>query len=439
LTAALREALSQNEGGTVLIIPPDLTRIHSRAGFLTGVICREIAANKEWTLGGIMPALGTHRPLTPEEIAVMFPRCPQDAFITHRWRQDAVELGRIPADWVETNFGGGEQFRMDFPVQVSRFLLPGSLIISVGQVVPHEVAGMANHLKNIFVGAGGAEALNKSHWLGALYGMERIMGVAENPVRRLFDEAYLRYGKMLAPIFWVLTVVDGSGAVRGLFTGFGREPYEKAAALSAEVNITLLKKPARKIVVRLDPAEYRSTWLGNKALYRTRMAIADGGELVILAPGVARFGEDPALDALIRKYGYRGTAATVKAVEEALTKAQRAQREEGNTINHGVAQSSTEYTNPLCQTPCQQKVGNNSVVRKEEDVLADNLSAAAHLVHGSSEGRFTVRYCTGENGLSRDEIESVGYQWGDIEQEAARAGDADLVVENPALGLWVYR
>jgi nickel-dependent lactate racemase len=319
----------------------------------------------------------------------MFPACPREKFIAHNWRADTVELGRLEASWVEQAFGGGEQFRMDFPIQVnSSLLLPTySLLISIGQVVPHEVAGMANHLKNIFVGCGGAEAIHKSHYLGALWGLERLMGVAENPVRRLFDESYARFADKLPPIFWVLTVVGQDNVVRGLCTGFGREPFEKAAALAAKVNITRLPAPLKKIVVRLDPAEYRSTWLGNKAIYRTRMAIASGGELTILAPGVDRFGEDPALDALIRRHGYRGRDAVVRAAAN-------------------------------------------------DPELAASLSAAAHLIHGSGEGRFTIRYCPGPRGLSKEEIEGVGFRWGDLEKEQSRAGQADLVIENPALGLW---
>jgi nickel-dependent lactate racemase len=324
----------------------------------------------------------------------MFPDCPADKFLPHRWREDTVELGRLEAEWVEAAFEKGDchpksdshLFRTDWPVQVNRILRDPqagkafSLIISIGQVVPHEIAGMANHTKNIFIGTGGAEAINKSHYLGALYGLERLMGETENPVRALFDEAFARYGRLLPPVLWVLSVVDGAGGVRGLFTGFGREPFEKAAALSREVNITYLDEPARKIVVRLDAAEYRSLWLGNKAVYRTRKAIARGGELVILGPGLDCFGEDPENDALIRRYGYRGTEAVRRAVESASRPG----------------------------SPGTQPGG-----------LSASLSAAAHLIHGSSEGRFTIRYCPGP-GLSREDIEGAGYQWGDLAEASAR-------------------
>jgi nickel-dependent lactate racemase len=421
---------AQSRGpGSVLIIPPDITRIHSRAGLVTGAACRELNIRKGWSLGAILPALGTHRPLGPEEIAGMFPRCPADTFIPHNWRDDTVELGRLEAGWVETAFSGGREqgggpFYTDFPVQVNRILRDGpgsgvrrtgedarpfSLIISIGQVVPHEVAGMSNHAKNIFVGTGGPDAINKSHYLGALYGLERILGRAENPVRALFDESFRRHGNLLPPVLWVLTVVDKDNAVRGFFAGFGRECFEQAAALSARVNIVRLDQPAHTIVAALPPDEYRSLWLGNKAVYRSRLAIADGGELVVLAGGVDCFGEDSGNDALIRRYGYRGAAAIRQAVENG-------------------------------------------------ESLSSSLSAAAHLIHGSSEGRFTIRYCTRKSGtrgfLGRKDIEGVGYQWDDLDEALKRYGlsepfrpDASgwkktpkgerfYFIANPALGLW---
>jgi nickel-dependent lactate racemase len=296
------------------------------------------------------------------------------------------------------------------------------MIVSLGQVVPHEVVGMANHAKNIFVGTGGKEAIDKSHFAGAAYGMERMMGRADTPVRAMFDEGLRRSAGKLPPILWALTVLSarseteasdnkprGSPALRGLYCGFGRECFEQAAALSREVNVDLLDEPVRKAVVYLEPEEFRTTWLGNKAVYRTRMAMADGGELLIIAPGLERFGEDMGIDALIRKFGYR----PAKIVQE--------------------------------------KIAAN-------DELANSLSAAAHLIHGSSEGRFTVRYCPGP-GVRRREIESVGYEWGDINEAMARydvhkltmgwntgngaignaKGERFFFVPNPALGLWSLR
>lgn len=415
---ALHKALEHVHPGPVALLPPDGTRYHSQTGFLTDIASRILTS---WPsgdrLGMVMPALGTHMPMTEAELRRMFPGTPLEKFRRHDWRRDVLTLGRLEADWVEQTAEGAVRF--DWPVQVNRALLEEeySLIVSLGQVVPHEVVGMANHLKNLLVGTGGKEAIDKSHFTGAAYGMERMMGRVNTPVRALFDEGYRRFGNLLPPILWALTVVGsrseeearrtgkkrGSLAVRGLFVGFGRSCFEKAAELARQVNVDLLDEPIQKAVVYLEPEEFRTTWLGNKAVYRTRMAMADGGELFILAPGLERFGEDPGIDALIRKHGYR----------------------------------------PAAEIRCR--------VEADEE-LREALSAAAHLIHGSSENRFTVRYCPGP-GLSRKEIESVGYEWGDLSEALTRYdiqrlalgwnklsdGERIFFVPNPALGLWAER
>jgi nickel-dependent lactate racemase len=421
LSAALSNVLA-DIAGQVLVLPPDGTRFYSRAGFLTDIAARELGGR----LGAVLPALGTHTPMSAAEIDRMFPNTPRDKFLVHDWRNHVAELGRLEASWVAEACAGA--VRYDWPVQVNRLLQKSgpqsgncSLILSIGQVAPHEIAGMANHAKNIFVGTGGKEAIDKSHFAGAAYGMERIMGRRETPVRALFDEGLRRFGSQLPPILWILTVVgtrtdsercakqpgspaySGSTAVRGLYIGFGRECFEQAAALSREVNVDIMDEPIHKAVVYLAPEEYKSTWLGNKAIYRTRMAMAGGGELLILAPGLERFGEDAGLDALIRRHGYQPSqeiAARVAADTE----------------------------------------------------LGQNLSAAAHLIHGSSEGRFTIRYCPGP-GLSQKEIESAGFEWGDLKEAQTRYDINSLkpgwntlydnerffFVHNPALGLWACR
>ena len=416
---ALSRALTDiNNSGPVIVLPPDITRFHSRAGFLTQVASRRL----EDRLGAVLPALGTHMTMNGAELKRMFGDTPVGKFLVHDWRGGITELGRIEENWVEKAAEGA--VRYDWPVQVNKILRKDgqdsgnfSLAVSIGQVVPHEVAGMANHAKNLFVGTGGKEAIDKSHFAGAAYGMERIMGRADTPVRALFDEGLRRFSNELAPILWALTVIGartdseaaasgkerGSLAVRGLFIGFGRECFEKAASLSREINVNLEDEQVNKAVVYLEPEEYRTTWLGNKAIYRTRMVIADGGELLILAPALERFGEDLGMDALIRKNGYRpGKEIIAKAASD--------------------------------------------------PELGGNLSAAAHLIHGSSEGRFTIRYCPGEK-ISRREIESVGFQWGDLKEARERYdigklasgrntlsdGEKIFFVPNPALGLWAEK
>src|SRR5579863_4692653 len=314
LRALLGEALDKlGERKRVLAVPPDHTRLHSRAGDLTRYAWEFYGSR----LAAILPSLGTHAPMQPYQIERMFGNIPRELFHVHNWRTDVETLGEVPAEFIREQSEG--KLNVPWPAQTNRLISQGGfdLILSIGQVVPHEVIGMANYNKNILIGAGGRQSINLSHYLGAVYGMERIMGRAENPVRAVLNYASDRFLKEL-PIVYVQTVVgrkaDGGLAVRGLFIGDDEECFQRAAELSLQVNFELVPEPIKKAVVYLDPHEFHSTWLGNKAVYRTRMALADGAELIILAPGVREFGEDPAIDALIRKYGYRGTPATLDAV-----------------------------------------------------------------------------------------------------------------------------
>ena len=382
----------------MLIVPPDITRLHSRAGELT----RYAFEHDPSAVSGILPALGTHYPMHEKEIEIMFGDLPKKLFRIHDWRSGCTRMGEIPADFIKSISDGAVDYSI--PVTIDNQLLSGDLdcILSIGQIVPHEVAGMAGHGKNLFVGLGGQENIHKSHFLGAAYGIERIMGRIDSPVRKVIDYAFDKYLNSL-PVVHAITVIgkDGAGAshVRGLFVGSGKECYTRAAELSRKVNIQVLDKPLKKAVVYLDPVEYKSFWLGNKSIYRTRMAIADKGELIVLAPGVAAFGEDREIDALIRKYGYKGTPAVMKNVTE------------------------------------------------NQD-LKNILSAAAHLIHGSTEGRFSVTYCTG--GLGRNDVQRAGFRFAPIERmlkhydpSVLREGPNTLAdgeqiyfISNPGSGLW---
>lgn len=390
----------------VLAIPPDYTRLPSRAGELTEYTWQYYGD----ALTDVLPALGTHSPMTAHQISHMFGSLPASLIRDHDWRNDVVTLGTVPASFVKVVSEGAVEF--PWPAQVNKLLRDGNfdLILSIGQVVPHEVVGMANYNKNIFVGTGGSEGINKSHFIGAAYGMERMMGHADTPVRRVFNYASEHFANHL-PIVYVQTVVgldktDGIVKTRGIFIGDDFDVFDKAAKLALEVNFEMLERPLKKVVVYLDPTEFKSTWLGNKSIYRTRMAIDDDGELIVLAPALIEFGEDKEIDRLIRKYGYFGTPATLKACDE-------------------------------------------------NEELRQNLGAAAHLIHGSTEGRFSVTYCPGKNkgNLTRDEIESVGFNWAEIDEVTARYnpetlkdgfnvlpdGEEIFYISNPALGLWAYR
>jgi len=131
----------------VLAIPPDFTRFHSGAGELTRSV-RDFYGER---LSAILPALGTHAPMTPGQVTKMFGNIPFNLFHAHNWRKDVVTLGEVPAEYVREQSEG----KLDYtwPVQINRMLVEGGfdLILSIGQVVPHEVIGMANYNKNILV------------------------------------------------------------------------------------------------------------------------------------------------------------------------------------------------------------------------------------------------------------------------------------------------
>jgi len=401
LYAALKKSLDGLNLKKVLLIPPDYTRMYSGAGKITAAYWNLLSGVCEVD---ILPALGTHEPVTREECRAFFGESvPFERLIVHNWRTDVVKLGEVPAEFVREVSEGLVDSAID--VEVNRLIVDKSydLIISIGQVVPHEVVGMANYSKNIFVGCGGSSMINSSHMLGAFYGMERVMGKDFSPVRRVFDYAQEKFLSDI-PLLYVLTVTTNRGDetyIHGLYIGSQRKLFEEAVALSRELNLTYVEKPLQKAVVYLDEREFKSTWLGNKAIYRTRMAMADGGELIVLAPGVRRFGEDAENDRLIRKYGYVGRENVLKLVEQNAD-------------------------------------------------LQGNLSVAAHLIHGSSDGRFKVTYCTEK--LTEDEVRSAAFGYMPLSEALAiydpakltngfntlENGEEIFYISNPALGLWTY-
>jgi len=382
----------------VLVIPPDFTRFHSESGLLTAFAYEYFRKN----LTDILPAVGTHYAMSEKELDIMFKNVPKDLFRIHNWKKDLSTLGIVPSEFIEEVSEGKVSY--NWTAQVNRLLTDGNydLILSVGQVVPHEVVGMANYNKNIFIGVGGTESINKSHYLGAVYGMERMMGRADTPVRKVLNYASEKFASHL-PIIYILTVIgqdaENRSVMKGLFIGDDYECFRLASELSLKVNFQMLDKPLNKVVVYLNPDEFKSTWLGNKSIYRTRMAIADGGELIILAPGVRSFGEDKEIDRLIRKYGYATTPEILQFV-------------------------------------------------RENDELRNNLGAAAHLIHGSSENRFKITYCPGF--ITKEEIESVNFNYANLSDVIRRYdpielnngfntmpdGEEIFYISNPALGLW---
>jgi nickel-dependent lactate racemase len=383
----------------VLILPPDFTRYHSYAGEITCMLYNKL---KNSCYIEIMAALGTHLPLSSEELDMMYKGIPHEIFKRHDWKNDIVRIGTIPSEVISELTDG----LVDFPLhcEINKTLVEGrwDQIISVGQLVPHELVGIANFNKNVFIGVGGKDIIDKTHFIGALYGAEKMMGHINSPVRKVLNYMSNNFTNGL-PVSYILTVrgVDNDNQIvtRGIYAGNDEECYLKGAALCQKVNIKLLKKEYKKVIAYLDPEEFKTMWVGNKAIYRTRMAIASGGELIILCPGIYTFGEDPANDLIIRKYGYQNTEELLKAVRE-------------NTD------------------------------------IANNLATVAALIVSSPENRFKVTY--GAKNISRKELESVHCNYADYDEIVKKYnpsklkegvnimpdGEEIFYVSNPAQGLW---
>jgi len=385
----------------VLLLPPDLTRAHSGAGWITEYLYNALPdAHVE-----VIPTLGQHVPHTEAENKWMFGSIPHERIFPHDWRGGVRRVGVIPASMVAETTDGVADW--EIPVDLNTKLMDEQwdLVINVGHVVPHEVLGFANHNKNYYIGLGGKDTICASHIAAAVYGIENNLGCLITPLRACYNWSEEEHLGSLKDVYLQIVMqrdADNKLVTSGIYVGDDLDTYLQAAKRSRDQNITLFDKPLKKVVAVMQADEFRATWVANKAVYRTRMAIADGGELLIIAPGVERFGEQPEVDALIRKYGYKGTPNTLS-----LYKTEADMQE----IPHGVA----------------------------------------HLIHGSSEGRFTITYAPGH--LSKEEIEQVGYGYADCAEMQKRYdpavmkegwntmpdGEEVFYISTPSAGLWATK
>jgi nickel-dependent lactate racemase len=386
----------------VLLLPPDITRMHSGAGRLTEMLYHALAGEAEVH---VIPTLGQHVPHTPEENRQMFGSIPNERIHAHDWRGGCVEIGKIPGRYVDEVSQGAADWPI--PIVLNRMLMeePWDLIINVGHVVPHEVLGFANHNKNYFIGLGGKDLICAAHMAAASCGIENNLGNLITPVRACFNRAEDEYLGSL-PDLYVQVVLARNDQDRlvhtGVYVGDDLDTYLGAAEQSRDENITLFDEPVQKIVCVMQGDEFFSTWVANKSVYRTRMALADGGELIVIAPGLKRFGEQPEVDAFIRKYGYVGTQRVMD-----------------------------QY-------------------RRNGD-MQDLAHATAHLMHGSSEERFKITYAPGH--LTKAEIEGVNFQYAEIGATIDRYrpgsckqgwnttadGERFYFIPTPSAGLWATR
>jgi nickel-dependent lactate racemase len=397
-----RRRLNIKEFKRVLLLPPDLTRAHSGAGWITETLYKALPATCDTH---VIPTLGQHRPHTREENRWMFGDIPHERIHPHDWRGGCTHVGVIPAEVVKEKTGGAADWAI--PVDLNTMLMTErwDLIINVGHVVPHEVLGFANHNKNYIIGLGGKDTICAAHLASATYGIENNLGRLITPTRACFNWAEDKFLGHLPDVYLQVVMQrdpDNKLVHSGVYVGDDLETYLAAARRSKAQNITVFDEPIKKVVAVMQADEFRSTWVANKAVYRTRMAMADGGELLILAPGLERFGEQDDVDAFIRKYGYCGT--------------------------------------PKCMN-----------MYKDNADMQDLAHATAHLLHGSSEGRFTIRYAPGH--MTADEIEGVNFEYADLKEMLKRYdpakmkegwntmpdGERVFFISTPSAGLWATR
>ena len=402
----------------VLLLPPDITRMHSGAGRLTEILYKLLADEAEIH---VIPTLGQHVPHTAEENRQMFGSIPNDRIHAHDWRDGSVPVGEIPGRFVDEATQGAADWPI--PIVLNRMLMeePWDLIINIGHVVPHEVLGFANHNKNYFIGLGGKDLICAAHMAAASCGIENNLGSLITPVRECFNRAEDEFLGHLPDLYVQVVLAHKEQGAEGrqppdsmlhapssrlvhtgMYVGDDLETYLAAARQSREENITVFDEPLKKIVCVMQGDEFFSTWVANKAIYRTRMALADGGELVVIAPGLKRFGEQPEVDDFIRKYGYVGTGRVME------------------------------------------------LYRQNAD-MQDLAHATAHLIHGSNEGRFTIVYAPGH--LTKAEVEGVNFRYADIQATIHRYrpeqakpgwnttadGERYYFIPTPSAGLWATR
>ena len=385
----------------VLLLPPDITRAHCGAGWITNKFYHVFSKTAEVHL---IPTLGQHVPHTPEQNTWMFGDVPEERIHAHDWRDGSKRIGEISADYVKDISKGKADWSI--PIALNRMLLEDKwdLIINVGHIVPHEVLGFANHNKNYFIGLGGKDTICASHMMAACCGIENNLGRLITPLRACYNKAEADYlGHLPDMFFQVVMAYDEEGRLNhtGVYVGDDLETYLQGAKTSQKQNITITP-PLKKVVAVMQGDEFHSTWVANKAIYRTRMAMADGGELLIIAPGLKRFGEQPDVDALIRRYGYCGTPKIMK-------------------------------------------------LWKTQPEMQDLTHGTAHLIHGSSEGRFNITYAPGH--MTAEDIRGVGYDYMDIAEAQKRYdpdkmqygfntmpdGEVVYYIATPSAGLWSTR
>jgi lactate racemase len=395
--AIVEQALEHIQPGErVLAIIPDKTRDDNTHQLFP--IADEFLSKRGVASFDVLVAQGTHPPMSEaQKLSKIGLTSFTGSLFDHRWNDpdELITLGELSAETVRQLTNG--LIDRAIPVTINKLLAPGiyDTVLVFGATVPHEVAGFAGGAKYFFPGVAGPELTHTTHWLGALAGIENIIGQIETPTRHLIEAAT---DLIAARIISLNTVIsrreDDELVVYALFGGDIREAFRRAAEVSRRVHIRYTGRKYKKIIALLDP-HYDELWVGGKASYKLGAIIEEGGELIIYAPHLNRLSATHG--SLIEKYGY----APLESVRDML----------------GVSQE-----------------------------LRENLCIAAHLAHVAyagrldDEGKVVSRYqITMATGLSEETCRRVNLGYRDhtaLDYEAMRSDPDTLIVKDAGRDLY---
>ena len=304
LTAIVQEALEVVQPGErVLAIIPDKTRVDNT--HLLFPVAAEFLSKRGVASFDALVAQGTHPAMSKSQKLLKIGRTDfSGQLFDHRWDEsdELITIGELNAETVQQLTMGLIDYAVS--VRINKLLAPGiyDKVLVFGATVPHEVAGFAGGAKYFFPGVAGPELTHTTHWLGALAGIENIIGQVETPTRRLIEAAADLIDARIISLNTVVSRAEDDELVTyALFAGDIREAFRKAAEVSRQVHIRYTGRKYKKVIALLDP-HYDELWVGGKASYKLGAIIEAGGELIIYAPHLTKLSETHG--ALIEKYGY---------------------------------------------------------------------------------------------------------------------------------------
>src|SRR5215203_2404323 len=302
-TEIIHEALAVVQpDARVLAIIPDKTRDDNT--HLLFPIANEFLMNRGVAAFDALVAQGTHPPMSQaQKLAKIGDTDFHGRLYDHRWDQpdELVTIGELSAERVRELTGG--LIEQAVPVSINKLLEPENYdtVLVFGATVPHEVAGFAGGAKYFFPGVAGPELTHTTHWLGALAGIENIIGQVETPTRHLIEAAAAFVPTPVIALTTVSTRDQSGFKTRALFAGDLRGTVRRAAEVSQQVHVRYTGRRYKRVVALLDD-HYDELWVGGKASYKLGGIIERGGELIIYAPHLSAISATHG--ALIEKYGY---------------------------------------------------------------------------------------------------------------------------------------